>query len=571
MLLSANWRDEFISPGPLARQHAQLLEQSGAAPQCAACHSAGNGSVATWTKSMLLGHAGHTQSQLCMNCHEQTINPQLALAAHNLPPADLQQLTKNVSGTSSGAPRELACAVCHREHHGAEFNLAAMDNGSCQACHAQRYESFAADHPDFGNWPYERRTRIAFDHASHQTKHFIEKQEAFTCQMCHVPSASQSAQLLVAYEQSCAKCHDEKIATSVAQGVPMFVLPILDVDALRAGGFNIGAWPEGATGDFDGRLPPPMKMLLAADPAAAKAMATLGPDFEFIDVDPGDVEQLQAVADLAVGIRKLFAELSQSGPQAIRARVQASLGRSITNSQLDALTAGLSVDTLRPAVAAWFPNVDAGKNAWPSGQVSDQQETASTLSFAPAGSWVRNDATYSINYHLTGHADPVLTEWLALFVDTPGVHERPLELALFREMSKPTAPGLCVSCHSVEQRGPHGLVINWRADDPQESPRTFTRFSHAPHLTLPELANCTACHAIDTAANTTASYTDLDPHRFVSDFRPLSKRECAACHTATAAGDSCQSCHRYHVERIVDQIDLPEPLKTSSAILRGRH
>lgn len=571
MLLSANWRDGFISPGPLARQHAQLLEQSGTAPQCAACHSAATGGVATWTKTTLLGHGdGPNQSQLCMNCHEQSIDPQLALAAHNLPPADLQQLTKKVSGTFSSAPRELTCAVCHREHHGADFNLAKMNNGSCQACHVQRYESFAGDHPDFGNWPYERRTRIAFDHASHQTKHFTEKNEAFDCQICHVPDATQSAQLLAGYEQSCAKCHDEKIATSLTQGVPMLVLPILDVETLRTAGFNIGSWPEGVTGDFDGRLPPPMKLLLAADPATMKAMTTLGPDFEFIDVDPDDSEQLQAVSDLAIGIRKLLAELSQSGPQAVRARLQKSLGREIGDTQLDALTAGLSVDTLRPAVTAWFPDAEAGKNPWPAPQDTGQDESATERSFAPAGSWTRNDATFSINYNFTGHADPVLAEWLALLVDSPGIHERPWASALLQEMSKPTAPGLCASCHSIEQRGPDDLVVNWRAFDPQDSPRTFTRFSHAPHLTLPTLADCTACHAVDTAANTSASYTDLDPHRFVSDFRPMSKRECATCHTAAAAGDSCQSCHRYHVERTeVEQLDLPASLRTSSAILRG--
>jgi hypothetical protein len=61
------------------------------------------------------------------------------------------------------------------------------------------------------------------------------------------------------------------------------------------------------------------------------------------------------------------------------------------------------------------------------------------------------------------------------------------------------------------------------------------------------LANCTACHALDAQANTTGSYADHDPHRFVSEFQPMSKQKCAECHTATAAGDGCQSCHRYHI------------------------
>jgi hypothetical protein len=42
----------------------------------------------------------------------------------------------------------------------------------------------------------------------------------------------------------------------------------------------------------------------------------------------------------------------------------------------------------------------------------------------------------------------------------------------------------------------------------------------------------------------------LNPQQFVSEFKPLSKQQCAECHTKTAAGDACQSCHNYHVETV---------------------
>ena len=90
----------------------------------------------------------------------------------------------------NGRPNDIACATCHREHHGAQFNLTAMDNVACQSCHQQRYESLATDHPDFGIWPYERRTRIVFNHASHSGKHFAEKKQAFDCRTCHVSDTS---------------------------------------------------------------------------------------------------------------------------------------------------------------------------------------------------------------------------------------------------------------------------------------------------------------------------------------------------------------------------------------------
>jgi hypothetical protein len=91
------------------------------------------------------------------------------------------------------------------------------------------------------------------------------------------------------------------------------------------------------------------------------------------------------------------------------------------------------------------------------------------------------------------------------------------------------------------------LTINWRANDRSNAPRPFTKFAHRPHLLLPSLADCTACHAIDGKIDTTKSYADWNPRAFVSEFRPLAKQDCATCHTAKAAGDSCQKCHNYHV------------------------
>src|SRR5690606_17932627 len=119
-----------------------------------------------------------------------------------------------------------------------------MNDTACQSCHQQQYERFSTNHPDFGRWPYERRTRIIFNHASHEAKHFAEKKQAFDCRTCHVEDSTGAVQLLASYEASCAACHDEKIATSVAKGVPILALPTLDVDALQTAGHAIGAWPE---------------------------------------------------------------------------------------------------------------------------------------------------------------------------------------------------------------------------------------------------------------------------------------------------------------------------------------
>jgi hypothetical protein len=504
-----------------------------------------------------------------MKCHEKTIAKDLAAAAHNVPAEMLARITATKNAIASNDAKTLpsplpkrernsiACSACHREHHGAVADLTAMDNAACQTCHQRKFESFAGDHPDFGVWPYERRTRIAFNHASHRGKHFAEKKQAFDCRACHVEDATGKAQLVASYEATCAKCHDEKIATSIGRGVPMFALPTLDVAALKSAGFEIGSWPKGATGDFDGRLPPLMKMLLAADLAAAQAMAKLGAEFDFQDINPKDREQLEACATLAASIKRLMVALSESPDAAIRERLTGAIGGSVSDEQVGVLVAGLSSDTIRTVRDAWgfaqgtavkvSSEAQANKTASPLPSPKGRG-SRSPIVFASTGKWFRDEATFAIRYQPRGHADPVLTTLLNLLAATPELNERPVAAAMLKELTKPNAPGLCVSCHSVEKSAASQLVVNWQAYDRSTEPRGFTKFSHSPHLLLPQLADCTHCHAIDNAAATTVAYTDTDPKRFVSDFAPISKRQCTECHTAKAAGDKCQSCHNYHVE-----------------------
>lgn len=562
VVLNANWRDRIIRPGPLAPQHAQLLERANSgSPNCRACHAAASENIAGWTTSLVVSHSDQpTQPQLCMNCHAKSIPAATAVSPHNVSPDLLRRATQSGAPVATGVTtivnsspsehspsHEIACAACHREHHGAQISLTAMDNVACQTCHQQRYQSFATDHPDFGSWPYERRTQIAFDHASHMGKHFPEKKQAFDCRSCHVSEAAGTVEKTVSYEKACAGCHDEKIATSIARGVPILALPTLDVDVLKKAGHDIGAWPKGATGDFDGHLPPPMKLMLAGDPATAKAIEKLGAGFEFQDVDSSNQEQIAAIATIAEGIKSLISDVSTRGSSAVRERLARSLGREVTEAETASLTAGLSIDTTRDA-ARWL-----GLTA-PAAATASESPVAklarSDSPFGPAGVWTHDDATFAVRYRPTVHADPILASWLELLTRTPQVESKPIAAAVLKELSKATAPGLCASCHSVEQSDVGTLTINWSAFDRSTKPRGFTKFSHGPHLVLPQLENCTSCHTINTVASTAASYTSLNPQQFVSDFKPLEKQQCASCHTKAAAGDACQSCHNYHVEAV---------------------
>jgi hypothetical protein len=573
LLLSSNWRDRAIAPGRLSSPHAQLLERADAASACNACHTAGEQSPVGWIASLVSPHGNRpTQAQLCLKCHDAAISSELAVMPHNLPKEELQRITATRS-TASGSPiarlvsrtfaptDQLACSACHREHQGPDFDLTAIDDDACQACHQQRYTSFAADHPDFGDWPYQRRTRIEFNHASHASKHFAEQKREFDCRSCHLEDATHRVQLTANYDTACASCHDERIATSVAQGVPVLIVPTLDVDALEAAGHDIGYWPNEATGDFDGRLPPPMKLLLAADAGAAEAMQTLGADFEFLDVDPDDPQQLAACAALATAIKQLFADLVESKDTALRDRLATVIGIPVSDADIRALVAGLSADTLRGA-NGWIHGDGQSDSAGPGAHLpgfgvqsnailaeprtAEFQRVNPVTSFAPTGAWFLDDATLSIRYRPAAHADPVLTSWLELLAGASNMAQEPLLRTTFKELSQPTAGGLCASCHSIEQIATGGLIINWHAYDGTPERRSFTKFSHGPHLILPQLAGCTTCHAID--SKSTTSYAGWEPGRFSSQFHPISKQRCTECHTARAAGDDCQQCHIYHVE-----------------------
>jgi cytochrome c1 len=561
------FRNAFISPGPLSRQHAQLTDSASANGQCSACHAAANDGPTGWMASLVVSHgAAPSQSQLCMECHVKDFSKDFARSPHNLPPEALAQITATRGGNEGASllsrvanatfrlhPSEPACAACHHEHHGADHDLTAIDNASCQACHRERYQSFAVNHPDFGGWPYQRRTRIAFDHVAHEAKRFPDKKQPFDCKSCHVDDATHSVELLANYDHACAACHDEKLQTSMGKGVAMISLPILDVAAFRKAGVDVGAWPAAATGDFDGRMPPQMKLLLAGDLAAAEAMKKLGPNFEFSDLEADNADQLRIAAAVVEGVKKLLVDLSQNGARSVRARLQTALGRDISDAEVQSLLAGLSADTVSGAIKSWLPNANVTPSDWTSKDAAPTPQPRTQnpeLSFALPGDWSRDDATFTIRYRLTSHADPVLTSWLNLIVATPKLDERPLLAAVAKEFTKTTARGQCVSCHSVEQSAADALTINWRPYDRTSAGRTFNKFDHGPHLRLPQLADCTACHALDPQANTTASYADQDPHHFVSEFQPISKQTCAACHTKTAAGDSCQSCHRYHIDEV---------------------
>ncbi|MCA9644623.1 MAG: hypothetical protein KC492_28225, partial [Myxococcales bacterium] len=312
-------------------------------------------------------------------------------------------------------------------------------------------------------------------------------------------------------------------------------LPTIDLDVLEEHGQKLPRWPDAANGDFDGELSAALKLLLADHPALTKLLEKYGAAFSFFDLDPDEDDDAQLAADLAREITRLMDDLSSRGQAALIERLEQVLGRKIPPEEAASLAAGLPVDLVEQANLDWF----AGK--------AREDTPIEKAQKHPGGGWFKSDSTLSVRYAPSGHADPLLKSWIDLIVSLDDSTKLIRQSAL-AELATPNSPGQCLTCHSTEQSAGGKPLVNWRPLDPVTRPRSFTRFAHAPHTTIKDLADCESCHRLDKTANSSASYASQDPAAFVSHFLPITKADCAQCHTPHAAGDTCMQCHNYHVD-----------------------
>ena len=375
-LLVACWnspkRNEFLAPGPLSGSHAQILVGKGT-DRCASCHGAGDKTLANWIRDAVsLGtHIPVSQSQLCMDCHDSSLNAEFAMLAHSMPTSDLTLLTENTVSTNSAlgfpdprnAAGQLACATCHREHHGAEFNLTALTDNQCQTCHVNHLHSFERDHPEFTDWPFPERTGITFDHVSHGVKHFAARNESFNCQQCHIDDADGNVKLVDKFENTCAKCHQEDVVGEQNPALTLFQMPMLDTEALAKGGYSIGLWPDECHGDFDGQLPPAMKLMLMSDVRTAAILNRHGKNFDFADLDPTDPDDLSDAATLAWSIKELLFGLTVNGGGEVRRRLDSTLTSELDSADLRGITFGMNEAFFARAQQRWVPRLLSEMNA----------------------------------------------------------------------------------------------------------------------------------------------------------------------------------------------------------------
>ena len=598
VLLLALWgqsSDEWSNPGPLTAQHAMSTQR------CTDCHW--SGPKIPISAAARAAHL-HQNDQLCIKCHDLGANGEsphgatsamlLALAQAQLPATAPRPLLLSAA-RNMGRPAELACATCHREHQGPDFNLKHMADQQCQVCHQAAFTGFATGHPEFTGYPYVRRTRLEFDHTAHFQKHFSDPRSPApaptSCLQCHEPAQNGRQMLARGFEQSCAQCHARQIegeSRAGAKGLVFLRLPGFDVATLKSAGAQVGEWPAFCDGD----LTPFMRWLLEGDDTARAALATLGTQ-NLNDLAKATPPQKAAAAELLWSVKGLLADLVTHGQQVIMHRL-AQPGKAGAPAMRN--TGQFSADVALAAQRAWLPNLlnevaahRRGENPAPAPAVtggasiaatapapaaaaksaasddlladpapdnSASATPAATASPAPpaaleldsaedrvaAGGWYRQDETYTINYRPGGHADSFLTAWLEGTVGNAA----PAAQAIFVQLSGDHAPGVCMKCHTVDRVGTTSTV-NWVAARPSAEVRPFTIFKHEAHFSLMGAQGCSTCHTLEARADYAGGFgANRDPAVFHSNFAPMSKNICAACHQPARAGDNCLECHNYH-------------------------
>lgn len=633
LLMSLPSREKHFVPGELSRKHAQILENTLVSQRCGLCHPGSHaGSDIAWSLLSTLASSAGRQDALCMQCHQGHMPTAGAGLPHDLSPVS--------DGAPERATEATHCATCHIEHHGRSFDLKAMSDDRCQACHRRKFESFSSGHPDFANYPPERARELAFSHQQHADKHFPQKNRQFDCRQCHLDAngtaSSGQVSRSVAFETGCAECHSQPIEAAISGGWALLELPSIEASAAESEA-GLENWPRAARFGFEGTISPVLRALLAADSNALTALKKLPASGRLSELSTFDGARHEVTSALARAIAQLIDDTARDGQAAWRSRLaavtQTKLGPALTASDqrlIEAMIAGLPPDLFRKIQSQWFssettladnrpqvrltathngggeslladdsllgeasiaPEDDdlaliaplaAGDAPLASASSSSSSNTEASpfkgATHVSSGGWYLDEPTLALKYMPTGHADQTLAAWTLWWkrIEAAGRSQPPVSAAA-------QIPGGCVACHRLPSpasaAAAHAwtLANAWKVAQQDPNHKEFTKFNHAPHLSLPAVSDCKYCHVLSggsaarvagidaarrrvagisaaagglVASNSHAHLHDGEqqpPHVGASEFEKLQLSQCVACHRPNGANAGCLQCHNYHI------------------------
>lgn len=172
-----------------------------------------------------------------------------------------------------------------------------------------------------------------------------------------------------------------------------------------------------------------------------------------------------------------------------------------------------------------------------------------------AGGWMIDRVRNAVVYIPSGHGD----RWMQAYAEW---------LSQSPNRSTTSSPNevitRCLECHNAPKKehtvsSDAPLAESWKSRFINPKEKKLTRFDHRPHLTLPQLRDCTSCHAMTELPGDAGQLVSLDTSKdsghdtpsdtlhSTHDFHFLSKKMCVSCHNAETKVQNCTLCHDYHV------------------------
>jgi hypothetical protein len=371
----------LLMPGPLTSAH-------GAIENCSACHTKSGSNKLSWIHGLVAADP-LADSKACLTCHKM---PDTAFNAHSASTEVLKQSTKRLTKIAAGSPapqsaraqsiafpmhdavaRGLFCATCHQEHQGVSFNLNRISNEQCRSCHVVKFDSFDGHHPKFENYPFQRRTRIIYDHAGHFGKHFPEvakkdpaRRIPATCSTCHDSRDDKRVMAVAPFERTCTACHLDQIfgkeRASGPKGIAFLTLPGLDLQTLKKKNAPIGEWPDAS----EAALTPFMRVMISRN-ERARALLKAVDSLNLQDLTEASDDQIKVVTNLVWEIKGLFYALIKGKASDVLGDLNIGGGENLSANLVADLTASIPRDVVISAQQQWLPNLPAETANGPGG------------------------------------------------------------------------------------------------------------------------------------------------------------------------------------------------------------
>ncbi len=539
-------KPEIVTPGELNKEH-QFLDE-----KCNVCHKSASFDPFEWVQKVSLTWSKNAANGVCEKCHQFG---QYGGEAHTGAPGLLSD------DESMSRPDDISCVFCHREHRGRRANLAQVSDQLCQGCHKKMIASFDADHVEFENYPFKRRTRLIYDHNTHLNDYFLRdaKQGWLTtdCSRCHMPGNDGHAQRVETFDKICKDCHVDEVTAKrlEVKHISIFQIPALDTETLNNAGLGVGRWPSALE---DEEISPALILLLSSNIELTSILTQLSKsEIDLADLSEQPKSIIAQVNLLAWSIKALFYKIDRYGD----AWFYDNLTRLYSGEQalLDArhFSKNIPYSVIGIARRQWFPRMikeiktkKYKKYAYLFTETNFEVQTRKNENAVSDNNWVAND--FNVSYQPKGHGDVTMKNMLDLVMHSSN---KPFAKSLFfSQLTYKKAPGQCTKCHSVDMVGQRKL-INWYPELTNQTLSTrsavtaLTGFSHASHSNVRMSDGCVDCHVLDKKSKYLESYRGFDFTKNISNFVDTPKSTCSACHQGSKSGENCALCHQYHLTK----------------------